>query len=57
MIGRPVELTEEKNGTCTLTVGAKVTFSRATDSAKAEGNNIFPHNVVTLKTCPPELKR
>ena len=52
MIGKPVELTEEKNGTCTLTVGTKVTFSRATESAQAEGNGTFPHNTVTAQDLP-----
>ena len=57
MTGRPVEVTEEKNGTCTLTVGASVTFSRASESARVEGNQIFPHTGKTLPACPAELKR
>ena len=57
MIGRPVEVIEEKNGTCTKTLGSKVTFSRATDNARVEGNDIFPGNSSTMRACPAELKR
>ncbi|MBA3637977.1 MAG: LPS export ABC transporter periplasmic protein LptC [Acidobacteria bacterium] len=57
MTGRPVEVIEEKNGTCSLTVGAEVTFSRRTETASAKGNAAFPGTMTTLKTCPPELKR
>ncbi len=53
MTGRPVEVTEEKNGTCTLTVGAQVTFSRATESARAEGDGTFPHTMENTAGLPP----
>ena len=57
MTGKPVNLTEEKNGTCTLTVGTEVSFNRTADSGTVQGDGIFPSNTTTLKTCPPELKR
>ena len=57
MTGRPVEVTEEKNGTCSLTVGNRVTFSRASETARVEGDGTFPHTMKTLPACPPELKR
>ncbi|HVJ25929.1 MAG TPA: LptA/OstA family protein, partial [Vicinamibacterales bacterium] len=57
MTGRPVEVTEEKDGTCTLTVGNRVTFSRASETARVEGDGTFPHTMKTLPACPAELKR
>lgn len=57
MLGRPVEVTEEANGVCKLTVGSEITFSRSTETGSAQGNPAFPTNTKTLKACPPELKR
>lgn len=57
MLGRPVEVMENKDGTCSLTVGTEVTFSRTSETASARGNPSFPSEMTTLKTCPPELKR
>jgi hypothetical protein len=59
MVGTPVEVTEEKNGTCTLTLGATVTFNRATEQAKVEGSTSGKTQMQsqTLKACPPELRR
>jgi lipopolysaccharide transport protein LptA len=57
MTGTPVEVTEEKEGTCTITLGADLTFSRSSDTAQVNGTPIFPHSSKTLKSCPAELKR
>lgn len=57
MIGRPVIVIEEKKGTCSETVSAKVTFSRTSEGAGVQGNDIFPGTSKTLPSCPPELKR
>lgn len=59
MIGTPVEVTEEKNGVCTLTVGATVTFNRTTQNASVEGSagGKIPMRAETLKACPPGLIR
>lgn len=57
MMGRPVEVIEEKKGSCSVTLGATVRFSRASESARVEGNGTFPHTGKTLPTCPAELKR
>jgi lipopolysaccharide transport protein LptA len=57
MVGTPVEVTEEKNGTCTLTLGATVTFNRTTEHAKVEGRGKTQMQSQTLKACPAELKR
>ena len=35
-----------------ITVGTLVTFNRTADSAKAEGNDIFPSTSKTLPACP-----
>lgn len=57
MIGTPVDVTEEEKGTCSRTLGAKVTFSRTSETASVEGNGIFPHTRKTLTACPAELAR
>jgi lipopolysaccharide transport protein LptA len=59
MMGTPVEVIEEKDGVCKLTVGATVTFNRATESATVagpEGGRISMKGE-TLKACPAELTR
>jgi lipopolysaccharide transport protein LptA len=58
MIGTPVEVVEEKNGTCTQTIGATVTFDRTTEAALVKGSETgTPMRAVTLKACPPGLGR
>ncbi|CAN5878530.1 hypothetical protein BH24ACI5_BH24ACI5_04430 [soil metagenome] len=57
MTGRPVEVIEEKKGACSITHGASVTFSRASENARIAGGSIFPMTTRTLPECPPELKR
>ena len=59
MIGTPVEITEEKNGTCTLTRGTSATFNRATERATIEGSisGGIPSRIETLKACPAGLGR
>ena len=58
MIGTPVELIEEKNGTCTLTVGHDGDVQpRNRQRAASMGSGTFPSTPSTLEACPPELKR
>jgi lipopolysaccharide transport protein LptA len=59
MIGTPVEIIEEKNGSCTQTLGATVRFNRATDQASVEGSRSgkIPMRSETLKACPAGLGR
>ena len=59
MIGTPVEVIEENNGTCTLTKGSTVTFDRTTERAQVEGlsSGGIPMKTETLKACPAELAR
>lgn len=59
LVGSPVEIVEEKKGTCTLTVGATATFNRATESARVDGSTggNIPMRSETLKACPAELLR
>ncbi|HJR58097.1 MAG TPA: LptA/OstA family protein [Vicinamibacterales bacterium] len=59
MIGTPVEVIEEKNRTCTLTVGNTVTFNRATERARVDGSasGNIQMSAKTLKACPPGLIR
>lgn len=59
MIGTPVDVVENKNGTCTLTLGATVTFNRATESARVDGSASggIPMKSETLKACPAPLAR
>lgn len=57
MIGTPVEVIEENKGSCSITHGAEVTFSRTSETAGVRGNTLFPHTSRTLPACPPELKR
>jgi lipopolysaccharide transport protein LptA len=59
LIGTPVEIIEERNGTCTRTIGATATFNRATDQARVVGSpsGRIPTEATTLKACPPELIR
>ncbi|MEX2661896.1 MAG: LptA/OstA family protein [Vicinamibacterales bacterium] len=57
MTGTPVEVVEEKQGTCTITLGAELKFSRSSETAQVRGTPIFPHTIKTLPSCPAELKR
>lgn len=59
MIGAPVEIVEEKNGTCTQTLGSTVTFNRTTESASVEGSasGKVQMQINTLKSCPAGLIR
>jgi lipopolysaccharide transport protein LptA len=59
MTGTPVEVIEEKDGICKLTVGATVTFNRTTESASVAGpaGGKISMKGETLKTCPAELIR
>ncbi|MBA2302876.1 MAG: hypothetical protein H0W08_09600 [Acidobacteria bacterium] len=59
MVGTPVEVIEEKNGTCTLTEGATVTFDRTTENAGVQGSAAgnIPMRAETLKACPAGLGR
>ena len=54
MTGTPVELVEEKDGSCSFTHGADLAFSRVGDSARVNGNGTFPHTTRT-QPCPPGL--
>ena len=57
MVGTPVEIIEERNGTCTQTLGATATFNRTTEAAGVEGNQTTLSEARTLPACPPALKR
>lgn len=57
MTGTPVEVVEEQKGTCSITLGATVTFSRTSDTASVKGNGTFPHTGRTLPKCPAGLGR
>lgn len=57
MTGRPVELVEEKKGSCSVTHGADLAFSRISDSARVNGNGTFPHTSKSLPACPAGLGR
>ena len=58
LIGTPVEIVEERKGSCTLTVGTTATFNRATETAKVEGSTGgIPIQTTKLKACPAELVR
>jgi hypothetical protein len=57
MVGSPVEIIEEKNGTCTLTRGTSAIFNRATESASVQGSRNIPMNSESLKACPAGLVR
>lgn len=59
MIGTPVEIVEEKKGTCTRTIGTSVTFNRATERVTIDGSMSggIPMQMETLKACPPGLGR
>jgi hypothetical protein len=57
MIGTPVEIVEEKNGTCTQTLGGTARFNRSTDQASVDGMGNIPMRSLTLKACPAGLGR
>lgn len=58
MIGTPVEIIEEKDGTCTQTLGAAVRFNRTTEQAAVDGaSGKIPTRSETLKACPAGLGR
>jgi len=59
LTGAPAEIIEEREGSCTLTVGASATFNRATESAQVVGSTRghLPMRTEKLETCPPELRR
>ena len=59
MIGTPVEIVEEKNGTCTQTLGSTVTFNRTTERASVEGSasGKVQMQTNTLASCPAGLIR
>lgn len=59
LVGTPVEIVEERKGTCTLAVGATATFNRATERAEVVGSvsGRIPMRTETLKSCPAELVR
>ena len=57
IIGKPVVIVEEDNGTCKEVVGAKATFNRAAGSTQIEGEKPFATKSRTLKACPAGLTR
>jgi lipopolysaccharide transport protein LptA len=59
MTGNPVKITQERNGNCTLTIGSKATFNRASESAEVLGSasGRIPARTEAMKACPPELRR
>jgi lipopolysaccharide transport protein LptA len=57
MTGTPVEVVEETQGTCRITLGASLKFSHSSETAQVDGTPIFPHSQKTLTACPPELRR
>jgi len=56
MSGTPVEVVEETQGTCTITLGAELKFSRSSETAQVRGTEIFAHSRKTLPSCPAELR-
>jgi hypothetical protein len=57
MSGTPVEVVLEAQGTCTITLGSELQFSRSSETTEVKGTPIFPHSRKTLTACPPELRR
>jgi lipopolysaccharide transport protein LptA len=57
IVGKPVVIVEEDNGTCKEVVGATATFNRAAGSMQIQGKEPFASKSRTLKTCPAGLKR
>lgn len=59
MIGSPVEIIEEKQGTCTRSLGTSATFNRTTERAQMQGSlsGGIPMRAETLPSCPAGLGR
>lgn len=57
LIGTPVEIIEERKGTCTRMIGTAATFNRTTEATRLDGSPHFPSETKTLPSCPPALKR
>ena len=57
MTGTPVEIIQEKDGTCTRTVGFTATFNRTTEGASVQGDDNITMQTATLKACPAGLIR
>jgi lipopolysaccharide transport protein LptA len=57
IVGTPVEIIEEQNGTCTQMLGGSAMFNRAAGSTRVVGSGPFVTETKTMKSCPAGLKR
>ena len=57
IVGTPVEIIEEEQGSCRRMLGASAVFNRAAGSTRVQAKEPFATETTTMKECPAGLRR
>jgi lipopolysaccharide transport protein LptA len=57
IVGTPVEIIEEEQGTCRRMLGTNAIFNRAAGSTRVKAEEPFATETTTMKECPVGLRR